>query len=58
METLIVLLIVGAAVVYLALTFRKKLTASGGCGCGCDCGGTDCPPAQECSGYTAKDSEP
>lgn len=41
-QTLIVILLVIFAVLYLARKYARSAKGKGGCGCGCDCGGS-CP---------------
>lgn len=49
-QVLLVILIVGAAVVYLTRRASRTDKSGGGCGCGCGEGGCPAEKRRECSG--------
>jgi len=48
MDTVIVLIIVAGAGVYLFLRMTGRLSGKSGCGCGCSCGGSGAVGAGTC----------
>ncbi|CCH50178.1 protein of unknown function [Pseudodesulfovibrio piezophilus C1TLV30] len=53
MDTVIALIIIGAAACFLFFKMKAKFSSKGGCGCGCGCGTESC-----CDGDEEKHSVP